>query len=209
MKLRLGGHAAIELAVELVGADLARQIDDEGLRERRHFVVLRHHRRIGHIFDWPELEQRIVVEKIVEPARADGEARDDLAGMQRLVAPGDDALLDEIENGVGDQVGVNAEIAAMVEMLQRLVRNAPEIDMQRGAVLDDLRDVAGDPFGHGVGGLMRVFDQRPVGADKAVDPVDMQKGVAERPRHGGIDLGDDGLGVPQARSKRCRPRCRG
>ena len=33
MKVGLGGNAAIEFTVELVSADLARQVDDEGLGE--------------------------------------------------------------------------------------------------------------------------------------------------------------------------------
>src|SRR5712671_6901063 len=38
VKVGLSGDAAIELAAELVGADLARQIDDEGLGQRCHFI---------------------------------------------------------------------------------------------------------------------------------------------------------------------------
>ena len=109
----------------------------------------------------------IVVDEFVEPARADAEARDDLAGMQRLVTPGDHALLDEIEHGIGDDVRVNAEVAAMSQMPQRLVGDAPEIDVQRGAVLDDLGDVAGDALGNRVGGLVRVFDQRALDAGQS------------------------------------------
>ena len=56
VKVGLSGDAAIELAAELVGADLARQIDDEGLGQRRHFVVLRHHFWIGDILDRPKLK---------------------------------------------------------------------------------------------------------------------------------------------------------
>ena len=137
------------------------------------------------------------MEEFVEPARADAEARDDLAGMQRLLTPGDHALLDEIEHGIGDDVRVNAEIAAIVQMPQRLVGNAPEIDMQCRAVLDDLGDIAGNALGNRIGGLMRVFDERSLDADKAIDPVDVQERVAERPRHERIDLGDNRLGVAQ------------
>jgi hypothetical protein len=104
MEIGLGRDAAIELAVKLVGADLAGQINDEGLGQRRHLVIARHDFRIGDVLDRPELEQRIVVQKIVEPAGADAEARDDLAGMQGLVTPGDHALLDKIEHRIGDDV---------------------------------------------------------------------------------------------------------
>src|SRR4029079_5270263 len=96
VEIWLRGDAAIEFAVELVGADLSREIDDQSLGQRGHAVVPRHHFRIGDVFDWHELEQRIVMDEFVELARADAEARDDLAGMQRLLTPGDHALLDEI-----------------------------------------------------------------------------------------------------------------
>ena len=78
-------------------------------------MVLRHHDRIGDIFYGHKLEQRVVVQKFIKPARTDAEARDDLARMQRLVTPGDHSLFDEIQDGVGYDVRVNAEIAAVTE----------------------------------------------------------------------------------------------
>jgi hypothetical protein len=197
VEIWLRGDAAIELAVELVGADLSGEIDDQSLGQRGHAIVLRHHFRIGHVFDRHELEQRIVMDEFVEPARANAEARDDLARMQRLVTSSDHALLDEIEHGIGDDVRVNAEVLAVMQVLQRLVGNAPKIDVQRRAVVYDLRDIAGDALANRIGGLVRVFDQRSLGEDNAIDPVDVKEGVAERPRHERIHLGDNGLGVAQ------------
>ena len=129
VKVGQSGDAAIELAAELVGADLARQIDDEGLGQRRHFIVLCHHLGIGDVLDRPKLKQRVIVQVFIEPARTDTEAGDDLAGMQSLMAPGDHALFDEIEYGVGDDVRVNAEVSAVMQVLQSLIGNTPEIDV--------------------------------------------------------------------------------
>ena len=119
VKVGLSGDAAIELAAELVGADLARQIDDEGLGQRRHFIVLCHHLGIGDVLDRPKLKQRVIVQVFIEPARTDTEAGDDFAGMQSL-------LFDEIDDGVCDDVRVNAEVSAVMQVLQSLIGNTPE-----------------------------------------------------------------------------------
>ena len=103
--------------------------------------------------------------------------------MQRFVASGDHALLDKIEHGIGDDVRVNAKIAPMPQMPQDLIGDPPKIDVQRGSVFDDLGDVAGNALGDRVGGLVRVFDERSLDADKAIDAIDMKERVAKRSRH--------------------------
>ena len=113
------------------------------------------------------------------------------------MASGDNALLNEIEDGVGDDVRVNAEIAAMTQMPQNLIGDTPKINVQGRAILDDLGDVAGNALGDRVGGLVRVFDQRSLDADKAIDAIDMKGRIAKRSRHEGVDLGDDGSGRAQ------------
>ena len=65
------------------------------------------------------------------------------------------------------------------------------------SVFDDLGDVAGNALGDRVGGLVRVFDERSLDADKAIDAIDMKERVAKRSRHEGVDLGDDGSGRAQ------------
>src|SRR5262245_11174087 len=129
MEVGLGGDAAIELALVLVSTDLAGQVDNEGLGQRRHLVVLRHHFWIGDILDRPKLKQRVIMQEFIEPARTNTEAGDDLAGMQSLMAPGDHPLLDKIQDWVGDDVRVNAEVSAGMQVLQRLIGNTPESNM--------------------------------------------------------------------------------
>ena len=67
VKVGLSGDPAIELAAELIGADLARQIDDEGLGQRRHFIVARHNFGISDVLDRPKLKQRVIVQVFIEP----------------------------------------------------------------------------------------------------------------------------------------------
>ena len=80
MEIGLGGDAAIELALVLVGADLAGQVDDESLGQRRHFVVLRHHFGIGDILIG-RTQTAGYRARTRRAARTDAEAGDDLAGM--------------------------------------------------------------------------------------------------------------------------------
>ena len=49
--------------------------------------------------------------------------------MQSLMTPGDHSLLDEIQNGIGDNVRVDAKVSAVMQVLQRLIGNTPEINM--------------------------------------------------------------------------------
>ena len=65
-------------------------------------------------------------------------------------------------------------------MPQDLIGDPPKIHVQGGSVLDDLGDVAGNALGDRVGGLVRVFDERSLDADKAIDAIDMKERVAKR-----------------------------
>ena len=42
------------------------------------------------------------------------------------MAPGDHPLFNEIEDGIGDDVRVNAEVSAVMQVLQSLIRNTSE-----------------------------------------------------------------------------------
>ena len=85
----LAGEVHLEGAVD--GADLGVELDD------------------GRIVDVAEVEHRhggVVVEEVVEPARAQGEPGDDLAVVQLLHLAGDDPLLDEVDHPVREHLGV-------------------------------------------------------------------------------------------------------
>src|SRR6516165_443671 len=77
----LGGHSAVELAFELVDADLACQIDRKGLGDRNHARLAGDLLGMAHLIDWkdmeagvapiPEMTQRL----IWDPAQADLQGR--------------------------------------------------------------------------------------------------------------------------------------
>jgi hypothetical protein len=65
----LGGYAAVELAFELVDADLARQVNGEGLGDRDHARLAGDLLGIAHLIDRQEQETWIVIYEVVEPPR--------------------------------------------------------------------------------------------------------------------------------------------
>ena len=118
------------------------------------------------------------MQEFIEPVRTDTEAGDDLAGMQSLMAPGDHTFFDEILDWVGDDVRVNAKVSAVMQVLQSLIGNTPEIDVQRRAILNNLCDITGDALGNRIGRLMQIFDKPPFDADKAIDPINVKESIA-------------------------------
>ena len=191
MKVRQRRDAAVEPALELIGADLPRQIDREGLRQRNHGVVPRNNRGVCDILDRSELEQRVVVDEIIEFARAEAKARDHPTGVQRLLRAGDDASLDQVEHALGDNIGMDAEITAPLEMFQSFIRDAAEVDLQRGAVLDDLGDVARNLLRDIVDRRMAVFGHFALDWDKTSDALNGDQRIPVRARHAWVDFGDD------------------
>src|SRR3954470_16456499 len=70
------------------------------------------------------------------PARAHRPARHDTAR--------DDARGDQVDDRLGDHVGMDREIAAVEQVREHLVRHATDADLERRTVVDQPRDVGGD-----------------------------------------------------------------
>ena len=83
-----------------------------------------------------ESRLRAAVEEVVEAARAHGEGGDD-----RSV---DDLALDQVDDRIGDEVGVNVEVPALGEEAEHLVRDATQPDLQGRSIIDEPRHVAGE-----------------------------------------------------------------
>ena len=140
-------------------------------------------------------EQRIVVHVIVDFLRAEAEAGDDFAAVDRLAVAGDGAALDQLDDVVGDHLGVNAEVFLVLEKTEHRLRDAPDAKFNRRAVLHQRGDVFGNlpgRLGH-LGG--RHFQNRRLGRHQHVNVVDVDETIAQRPRHFRIDLRDDQRGV--------------
>lgn len=201
-ELGLRREPAVELAGELVGAGLAGEIDREHLRHRHHAVLRRDGVGIAHRLDGLEREQRVAVDDLEQPARAEGVAGDDAPALQALAPAVDDALVEQRHDGVGDGVGVDAEVAPVLQVPQRLVRDAAGADLQRRAVVDGAGDVARDALDHGLfGGCVPVLDHGRLDLDEMVDALEGQGRFAHRPRHRRVDFGDDEPGALHRRRR--------
>jgi hypothetical protein len=73
-------------------------------------------------------------------------------------------------------------------MSEHLVRNPPEPDLQRRAIVDQPRDVPGDLLGHSVCRIVHVLDHRTVDRDEPTNPLRGDATVPSRARHVGVDL---------------------
>ena len=148
--------------------------------------------RVGDHVDRLEREQRVAVDQVVQSPGTHGEAGHDLVALARLPPPGEDALLQQRNDRVGDHVRVDAQVPAVGQVLERRVGDAAQADLQRRAVLDDAADVAGDLLDDLIlGRRMDVLADGRRHGHQTVDAVDVQHRVAHGPRHRWIDLGDD------------------
>ena len=109
-----------------------------------HVIVPGNHERIVHIAVRTKFKKRVFVDELVKPPRAQPEAHDDLVRMQRLSRPRNHAALDERNQAVGDNLAVDAEILAIVQIAQNRVRNPANADLERVAVFNQVGDVPGD-----------------------------------------------------------------
>jgi hypothetical protein len=86
---------------------------------------------------------------------------------------------------------MDAEITAPLEMFQRFIGDAAEVDLQRGAVLDDLGDVARNLLRDIVDRRMAVFGHFALDWDKTSDALNGDQRIPVRARHAWVDFGDD------------------
>src|SRR5687767_12101379 len=127
-----------------VGADLTRQVNLDGRVDGRHLRVAADDRRVVDVGDVEHRHLRVIVHEVIKPARAEDEARDELAGVDALLRAVDDAPFDEAHHAVGEHLGVDAEVAVRVERAQHSVGDGADAHLERRAVLDEPRDVAAD-----------------------------------------------------------------
>ena len=181
---RSGGNAAVEHPVQPLGRDLAGQVDAERLRHGDHPLPVLDDGRVADVVDRMEGESGVVVDEVVEAPRAHRPARRDRAG--------DDARGDEVDDRLGDHVRMDRQVAPVGQVGQHLVRDPPQSDLERGAIVDQTCDVAGDLLGHLADRLVEVLDHGGVHRDEARDPFDRDPAVTRGARHRGVDLRDHG-----------------
>ena len=189
--VHLSADAGVDAAADGVGADLAGDVHFDRAVDGGDFGVLADDGGVVDVADIEHRDERIVVDEVVESLGADHESGDDLAGVDLLLAAGDDALFDEVDEAVGEHFGVDAEFAVAAQRGKDGVRNRADAHLEGGAVFDqvgaDFADLGLD-FAGGRNGDGRDGD---VVLDHRVDAVDVDEAVAVSARHVVIHLGDD------------------
>ena len=185
VEVDLPADAGVESRAERVGADLAGEVDLQRGVDRHHLVLLADDERVVDVLGRVEGEQRVVVDVVVEPLGAHAEAGDDLAAVERLAAAGDHARLDQVDDAVGDHLGVDAQVLLVLEELQHRLRDAADAELDGRAVLDQRGDVLAD--------LARCLASRlgrralsmsgASAGHQDVEVVDVEEAVAQRARH--------------------------
>src|SRR5215467_409858 len=136
-----------------------------------------------HLIDWQEFEKWIVVYEVIEPPSPKAVASDDTVAMTRLAATGHDARLDQVHNSIGDDIAMDTEIAAILQITQRLIWNAPQSDLQRRAVVDDRGDIARYALRNLADLWMKILRDRGIDFHQRIEAVEMHKALAVGARH--------------------------
>ena len=114
-----------------------------------------------------------------------------LPGVQPLAGAGDHAALDEMDEGVGEQLGMHAEVAVLGQTPEECTRDRPDAGLDRRPVRDPLGHVRSDPcIDLGRSGR-RHLDEGPVDLGPAVHLAHVDLVSSERAGHTGVDLEEE------------------
>ena len=111
-EVHLAADAAVDPVADRVGDDLAGQVDLDRRVDGGHPAERPDDVGVVGEVDRAHLDHRVVVDEVVQPPRAHHERGHDLAAVALLAGAGDDAGLDEVDDGVGEHLGVDPEVAA-------------------------------------------------------------------------------------------------
>ena len=116
-----------------------------------------------------------------------------LPRLRSLADAGDDAGLDEVDDGIREHLGVDPEVVLVHQGHRRGRRDRADPQLERRPVRHEGRDVRADPLLDVADHRVGVGVRRDVDLDAEVDVVDVDEAVAERPRHRPVELDDDRL----------------
>jgi hypothetical protein len=173
------------------------EVHCERLGDGDHAEVGSHRARIADLVDRQEVQPRIVVDKIVELPRSQAVAGYDPVAVECLAPARHNTGFHQAHEAVGDDVAMNAEVTAVIEILQGFVWDAAQADLQGRFIVDDGCDIARDALCRLACRWMPILRHRRIDAYERVESVDVHKALAVRARHRRIDLGDDGPGDTQ------------
>ena len=169
-------------------ADLAPQVHLQGGVDGDHVVVAADDVGVVHIVHRQDGDAGVVVDIIIDPLGAEGEGGDALAPVDLLFAVVDRAALDQLHHGVGEHLGVDAQVVLILQGRAHRVGDGADAQLDAGAVLDPLGDQAADGQADLVllGG--RQHRQLTAQLHQAVHLADMDLRAADRPGLPVVDL---------------------
>lgn len=192
----LSTEAGVHAGADRVGADLAGQVDLDARVDGGHFRVLADDFGVVDVVDLQHLDERVVVDEVVELLGAHEETADDSAAVDLLLVVRDASLLHQIHDATGEHLAVDSEILVVVQLGENGVGDVANAHLEGCTVLDE---VLGDPLADGfflrAHLAVRVDGERSVDVDGCVEVRLVDDGVAEGSWHLLVHLGYDLLGV--------------
>ena len=147
-EVHLPADARVEPLADRVGADLAGEVHLDGAVDGGDARVAPDDRRVVHVGDVEHLDERVVVDEVVEPPRAHREAGDDLARVHALRSP---VTTPRSTRSTTPSENISVWTPSRwwsSRAAQHRVGDGADAHLQRGAVLDQLRDVVPDGAVH-------------------------------------------------------------
>ena len=141
-----------------------------------------------------ELDQRVVVDEVVEPLSPHAERGDYLAVVQRFLPVRDDARFDEIDDTVGEHLRMQAQVVFVSQVREDRIGDHSDPRLNRRPVADQPRHILAYSHGHFVGLGWRPRDQGQVALYDIIYILQMHEAVAECSGHLFVDLCDHDLG---------------
>jgi hypothetical protein len=137
--------------------------------------------------------------RAVQAPRAEREGGDRPARHEGLPAVGDRAGLDQRQDAVAQHLGVDAEVALVLQLHHHRVGNAAIADLQGGAVVDQLGHVLADRLLHRADLGQADLEQRLVALHQAGDLGDVHQAVAVGEGHVRVHLEQHHARAPDRR----------
>jgi hypothetical protein len=116
-----------------------------------------------------EEDVAVAVGELKQPSAAKQRTRNALAGMRALACVRHRPPQHQVGHAVNEDAGVNAEVTVCAQRAADRFHQAANAHLQRRAVDDQFRHVAGYTLGHRIDRCSRRLDQWLVGLDVVID----------------------------------------
>lgn len=196
-EIDLATDTAEKARAHRIGGDLTGEIDLEGGVNGDHLFILGDIERVIDIIGGMEFDEGVIIDEIVQFLGAKKEASHNFAGVECFLTAGNDTRFDEVDNAIGEEFGMNADMFVIGEGLEDGIGDRADTHLEGGAIGDDFGDELADFEMGGGSAAEGGFGEGGVGFDDVVDLANVDEAIAESARHVGVDFGDDeisGLG---------------